>query len=140
MNRRDLIRSIAIGGATIILPPMVFTTCEKGSDPGGNNNGTGNDLKIDLTLPANADLLSPGGFVVVSDVIVINSAGTYIALSVICTHAGCRVSYNASAGNLPCPCHGSVFSTAGAVVNGPADSPLPVYSVTKSGNILTIKK
>jgi len=140
MNRRDLIRSIAIGGATIILPPMVLTSCEKGSDPGGNNNGSGTNIKIDLSLPANAALLSAGGFLVTSDVIVINSAGTYLALSVTCTHSGCNVSYNASAGNLPCPCHGSVFSTAGAVLNGPATSPLSVYSVTKSGNILTIRK
>lgn len=140
MKRRDLIRSIAIGGVTIMLPQMVLTSCEKGSDPGGNNNGTGSDIKIDLSLPANADLLVAGGFLLVSDIIVINSAGSYIALSALCTHSGCKVSYNASAGNLPCPCHGSVFSIAGAVVNGPADSPLQVYSITKSGNLLTIKK
>ena len=146
MNRREIIKRIAMGGTTLMVSPLVFTSCEKEPEDGVNNNGTGtpgtgtSSLTVDLSQPSYSNLLNPGGFAVVSDVIVINSSGTYIALSVKCTHSSCSVTYNASSGNLPCPCHGSVFSTSGAVINGPAASPLPVYTVTKSGNILTIKK
>jgi cytochrome b6-f complex iron-sulfur subunit len=143
MNRREIIKRIAMGGATLVVSPLIFTSCEKEPDTtGGNNNNTGtggNTLTVDLSLPANADLLNAGGFSVISEVIVINSAGTYIALSAKCTHSGCNVTYNSTAGNLPCPCHGSLFSTSGAVLSGPAGSPLAVYTVTKSGNILTVK-
>lgn len=45
-----------------------------------------------------------------------------------CTHAGCIV--QASGGRLDCPCHGSAFDlSSGAVLQGPAASPLPRISV-----------
>jgi cytochrome b6-f complex iron-sulfur subunit len=37
-----------------------------------------------------------------------------------------------------CGAHGSAFSTTGAVVNGPANSPLRQYHVAVSGNMITI--
>lgn len=48
-----------------------------------------------------------------------------MAYSAVCTHQGCTVAY--SGGQLACPCHGSVFDPANgaAVVNGPAQTPLP---------------
>lgn len=52
----------------------------------------------------------------------------YAVYSRVCTHAGCPVAlYRASAKQLMCPCHQSVFDAAGdgAVVSGPADRPLP---------------
>ncbi|MDT7700106.1 MAG: hypothetical protein QOJ30_2431 [Pseudonocardiales bacterium] len=57
------------------------------------------------------------------------SAGSAVAHSAICTHQGCAV---APAGTqLHCPCHGSAFNAAdGAVLHGPAASPLPAVAVT----------
>ncbi|MBE0676498.1 MAG: Rieske (2Fe-2S) protein [Bacteroidales bacterium] len=82
-----------------------------------------------------------GGFVTVSNIIVINTgSGNYTALSSVCTHEGCAVTYNSSANNLPCPCHGSVFAIGGSVLNGPATQPLKVYPVTKTGNTLSIQR
>lgn len=46
------------------------------------------------------------------------------ALSSLCTHLGCRVSWNASAGSLNCPCHGGTFDRTGAVIAGPPPAPL----------------
>jgi Rieske Fe-S protein len=54
-----------------------------------------------------------------------------IAVSRVCTHAACEVNLPASPGqNMVCPCHGSVFTTGGAVVQGPAGAPLTTYSAT----------
>jgi ubiquinol-cytochrome c reductase iron-sulfur subunit len=57
-----------------------------------------------------------------------DSVDGYIAYSRLCTHAGCPVAlYRASAKELLCPCHQSLFDVLdnGAVVSGPADHALP---------------
>lgn len=63
-------------------------------------------------------------------------SGDFAAYSAVCTHRGCIVGYRD--GVLACPCHGSVFDPAngGAVVNGPADRPLPEIPVdVRSGEV-----
>ncbi len=51
--------------------------------------------------------------------------GQYLAFSAVCTHVGCILS-EVAYGTIDCPCHGSEFKiTTGAVVTGPAPSPLP---------------
>ena len=46
--------------------------------------------------------------------------GTVHRRSAVCTHAGCIVHWNSTAGSWDCPCHGSRFSPRGDVLNGPA--------------------
>ena len=59
------------------------------------------------------------------------------AHSVICTHRGCLVAE--SSNQLVCPCHGSVFSGAsGAVIQGPAQTPLATFKVAQVGNEIYI--
>ena len=57
--------------------------------------------------------------------------GVY-ALSTVCTHRQCNMENdgNVSEKGLSCGCHGSQFDRDGAVVNGPALSPLRHYRVT----------
>lgn len=59
--------------------------------------------------------------------------GDFVAYSAVCTHQGCTVAYND--GQLACPCHGSIFDPAdgAAVVNGPAQQPLPEIPVEVRG-------
>jgi Rieske Fe-S protein len=49
-----------------------------------------------------------------------DSAGQLHALSPVCTHMGCVVSWNAGERSWDCPCHGSRFGIDGVVLNGPA--------------------
>jgi thiosulfate dehydrogenase (quinone) large subunit len=66
------------------------------------------------------------------DVLVRDTGGQLTAMSAVCTHAGCEVSYQS--GQLVCPCHGSVFNArTGAVEQGPASQPLAIKHVTESG-------
>jgi glycine/D-amino acid oxidase-like deaminating enzyme/nitrite reductase/ring-hydroxylating ferredoxin subunit len=50
--------------------------------------------------------------------------GVVHAVSPICTHLYCQVSFNAAERSWDCPCHGSRFATDGTPIQGPAVSPL----------------
>jgi cytochrome b6-f complex iron-sulfur subunit len=54
---------------------------------------------------------------------VYSDGGEVYAISAICTHLGCTVAAQ-EGGGFFCPCHGSRFDPAGAVVGGPAPRPL----------------
>ena len=139
MNRRELIRNIAAGTVTLFVVPTAFTSCEDElPGPDDNNNPDNTTLTIDLTAAKYSNLGSAGGFVKEGDIIIINTGDEFIALSNICTHQGCVVSYSSENNNLPCPCHGSLYSISGSVLEGPAENPLKKYKVTQEGDILTI--
>jgi len=59
-----------------------------------------------------------------------------IALSSICSHAGCEVRVLPNA--LQCPCHGSEYDVTGEVVEGPASRALQRFPVTEDENAITI--
>ena len=66
------------------------------------------------------------------------SAGVVTVHSVVCTHQGCFVGETDK--TLACPCHGSVFDgRTGAVINGPARSPLQGYKVAEAGGDIYIQ-
>src|SRR5580765_772232 len=47
-------------------------------------------------------------------------SGELIALSPVCSHAGCIVSWNEAEKTWDCPCHGSRYSAVGEVIEAPA--------------------
>jgi Rieske Fe-S protein len=78
-------------------------------------------------LAAAGDIPVGGGKVFTAEKVVVTrpAADEYHAFSAVCTHVGCLVNQVAN-GTIDCPCHGSQFRiTNGAVVTGPAMTPLP---------------
>lgn len=55
--------------------------------------------------------------------------GKVTTLSPVCTHLGCIVHWNATESTWDCPCHGSRFRPNGAVLAGPAETPLEKIDV-----------
>ncbi|HVL05069.1 MAG TPA: FAD-dependent oxidoreductase [Acidimicrobiales bacterium] len=49
-----------------------------------------------------------------------DEAGAVHAVSPVCTHMGCTVTWNTAETTWDCPCHGSRFTCDGAVIQGPA--------------------
>ncbi len=138
MERKEFIKkSFALCGLALI-PVGVMESCSKKSNTSAPSNV---NFTLDLANAANASLNTVGGSLVVNGVIVIKTAaGSYSALSASCTHEGCEVSYNTGSSLVVCPCHGGTFNpSTGSVLGGPPPSALTKYTVTQSGNILTIK-
>ena len=140
MERRKFFRNFAVGGSLLLTAPILFNSCSSDDDNGGDDNNNNDDgITVDLDSSEYSALKTVGGFAYKGDIIIIRSTDTvYLALSKVCTHSSCTVTYNATSKDIPCPCHGSKFTTTGAVINGPATSPLKVYNVKVSGNTLTI--
>ncbi len=136
MNRKEFFSKAFVGGSLLFLAPAVFNACTKTADV---TPGTGGPTTIDLTSSSFASLKTVGGYVYSGNMIIIRSSATnYIALSKICTHQSCTVGYDSSVNRLVCPCHGSMFSTNGSVLQGPANNSLTMYTATVNGTTLTI--
>jgi len=141
MTRRNLIQKVLIGGTIFLILPPGLNSCSKDENDDGNGGTTpppANKLTLDLTNASFLELNTVGGYTVTHGIIVANTAGGYVAIDSTCTHQGCTIGYSPTANNFPCPCHGSVYSVTGSVVNGPTTVALKSYAVSKSGNILTI--
>jgi menaquinol-cytochrome c reductase iron-sulfur subunit len=61
------------------------------------------------------------------------------ALSSICTHLGCRVSWNHEARELRCPCHGGVFDRTGSVKAGPPPAALMQLPTRIEGDRILVR-
>ena len=97
---------------------------------------------ITLNVDAGSPLASVGSAALVQtssgNFLVSHTAvDTFVALTAVCTHEGCTVS-GFQSGRYVCPCHGSQFTTSGAVAQGPASSPLRQFATRLSGTTLTI--
>jgi Rieske Fe-S protein len=73
--------------------------------------------------------------------ILVNVGGKVRAFRAVCTHEGCPLGWNQNQHLIRCPCHGSAFDTAGAVVNGPARTPLtPLETISTRGQVLLVER
>jgi cytochrome b6-f complex iron-sulfur subunit len=153
-DRRDVLRAIA---ATLLCAGCGVSpsSSSQGGEPdagtssgpdAGGPAGTsrcGMSLCLDLNDPANAQLVNIGGarlLAVDGKALIVGrvSAAEVVALSSICTHAGCTVRFSTT--RLSCPCHGSLFGLDGSVQRGPATRPLMSYPTTfdAASNVVTI--
>jgi Rieske Fe-S protein len=82
-----------------------------------------------------------GGFYVdtANNVIIAKTtSGMLIAVSSLCTHQAVTLEFQGNNNRFYCPGHGSNFSTAGTVLNGPAATALKPYKTSLSGSLLRI--
>ena len=87
-----------------------------------------------------SDIPVGGGLIIAEPAVVITqpTAGEFKAFTAICTHQGCLVSEVVN-NEIICPCHGSRFSAAdGAVLTGPAQTPLTAAGVTVDGGSVVL--
>lgn len=160
MKRGEFLKSLGLSTSTLMAFYCLGTTMtacgSKDDDPNpdpnpnpgtgsgisGTTTGSGINFTVDMANSNNSKLKTDGNYIITGDVLVAKTtAGSYIALSKICTHEGNPVQYRSSSNDVFCQSHGSTFSIGGAVTTGPAATPLKTYTVTVStdGNTLTVK-
>jgi len=139
MDRQEFLRLLGTTGVAVCAG-CALESCSSSDDP-GPSGPTGIDFTIDLSDPANAALLNDDGFVYKSNIIIVclnASAQTFTAVSQRCTHQGTTINWQASQDRFRCPAHGSIFSSAGTVINGPASISLRQYNTLLTGTELRV--
>ncbi|MEY4381969.1 MAG: hypothetical protein RJA92_1349 [Bacteroidota bacterium] len=144
MERKDFIEKVGMSGAALLVMGCLGSCSKSGSSAGTNPNPTPNkpvDFTINITTAPYNVLQNTGGFYVDaanSVIIAKTTAGAFIAVSSLCTHQAVTIEYQNNNNRFYCSGHGSTFSTAGAVLTGPATTALKAYKTSLSGSLLRI--
>jgi Rieske Fe-S protein len=147
MEREEFLSKLGIGALALCVGCSMVSCGNKGSDPtasGGTaptapTTGSGTVFTTDLnsTLKNVGDSTTQGGVILVR-IAAGNTASSFTAVQVRCTHEGAAINYNTTQSIFICPLHGSEFSQSGAVIQGPALDALHKFTVTISGTVLTV--
>ena len=117
------------GGGSVPSLPTVSGTSAGGTVTVSNVSGTALG-----TVGASA-LVQAGAN---SNFLVTRTSDTaFTAVTAVCTHEQCIVT-GIQSGTFVCPCHGSQYSTTGAVRQGPATRSLQAFTAQFTNNVLTI--
>ena len=151
MKRREFCTH-ACQAMSLMAVGTIIEGCGGGSPTSPSGSGGGSTLPvinapvsnrtITLTVDSGSPIAAVGGTALVQTtsgafLVARISQEAFSALTAVCTHEGCTVT-NVSGATFICPCHGSQYSTGGAVVQGPATRSLTPFGTQFSGNTLTI--
>ena len=146
MEREEFLSKLGIG-VLMACAGCGLVSCSKSGDASPNNPsgakapaaGSGTVFTADLSN----SLLNIGDTKVANGVILArvtagNTASSFTAVQVACTHEGTAINYNQNQNIFICPLHGSQFSQTGQVILGPATASLQKFTVSVAGNIATV--
>ena len=151
MERREFLRWVGVGFLASSLPVAIAACNDKSSNSAevktsdeilpppkstSKNENVNTSIAVGLidTLDQNGQILNED-----HEIIVIRDPENenLIALSAKCTHKGCLVNWQEEDNNFICPCHDSLFTVNGEVIEGPAKEALAIYSARENeGQIL----
>jgi len=148
MDRKDFIEKVGLSTASILIFGCM-QGCSKSdsaapTQPTGSSTNNTNkpvDFTIIITVNPYTSLNTAGGFYVdkTNNIIIARTlSDEFIAVSSLCTHQQVTIDFEPSNNKFSCSAHGSVFSTTGAVLNGPAASALKQYNTKLTGNSLRV--
>ena len=133
LKRNEFLKDIGFKGAALFALYCTGTSCLPADvTPSGSVSFT-----LDLNDSSNAALLTDGGYVIKSGVVVANIGGYFVAGSQICSHENIRKVIFRN-GEFYCTEHGARFDSSGKGLNKDGSRGLIVYKVTISDTLITI--
>jgi Rieske Fe-S protein len=138
-TRRRVIEIFLGGGllasfASFIYPVMRYLVSPAVTDLGGNDIVA---AKLAELKPNSAKIFRFGSR---PGLLIMNSDGTYRALSATCTHLGCTVQYRSDLRQVWCACHNGIYDLNGRNVSGPPPRPLDVFDVHVRGDEIVVSR
>ncbi|OGP65426.1 MAG: hypothetical protein A2170_02145 [Deltaproteobacteria bacterium RBG_13_53_10] len=136
ISRRKLIFYAWIGAAAIVMGELIGGTFaflwprrKQGKAENVFIAGKVTDLKVGEVILFRKEK----AFIVRTD-------GGFLAMSAICPHLHCIVTWNEVLKKFECPCHGAKFNPRGEVLEGPPPRPLDLYKLqVVAGNLVVDK-
>jgi Rieske Fe-S protein len=131
-TRRTVVTGVGLAALTVAVPGC----SQYGETSGGPASAApaGTALAKTSEIPVGGGKVFGGARVVVTQ----PTQGTFKCFTAICTHQGCTVA-DVGGGTINCGCHGSKFNAEdGAVVNGPASTPLAAQQITVTGDSIEL--
>ena len=136
ISRRKLIFYAWIGAAAIVMGELIGGTFaflwprrKQGKAENVFIAGKVTDLKVGEVIPFRKEK----AFIVRTD-------GGFLAMSAICPHLHCIVTWNEVLKKFECPCHGAKFNPRGEILEGPPPRPLDLYKLQIVAGNLVIDK
>ncbi|QMW05125.1 QcrA and Rieske domain-containing protein [Spirosoma foliorum] len=130
MPRQAFLKLVGTSIGSIILTRSMAGCAGQGSSDPTPDPAQKVDFTLSLNDNANQNLLVKGGYVIVDNVMVVQTKdGKYVAVSAKCTYEGTKLVYKAADNQFYCPLDLSRFDTNGKVVSGPAKQPLTIYII-----------
>ncbi|PSR19293.1 cytochrome B6 [filamentous cyanobacterium CCP3] len=140
MKRREFTNLLGLGLLATSLP-VAIAACQSDSTSEAEGQGSGEFT----TVGSMADLVAQGSVsttVKGQDLVVVRDAtnpDAVLAVSPVCTHAGCTVDWDRAEELFICPCHGGRYSPDGTVVGGPPPKPLATFEAKVEGDQVMVK-
>jgi cytochrome b6-f complex iron-sulfur subunit len=147
LTRRSFCTQACCAASLALLPP-VLAGCNSPTAPSLEDhpipsvNAAIVNSALVVTIDATSPLATTGSAALIENglgkfLVARTGAETFLAVTAVCTHFGCTITRHDNQ-IYECPCHGSRFSTAGAVVRGPASRPLRSFATQFANDVLTI--
>jgi len=132
---RGVDRRTFLSAATLAAVAVALEGCSSLTGPGAASYGGSYGGPFTVSLARYSVLANVGGVARVDNgsgaptALYRNSASSFIAVAMVCTHTG-YYPIDITSGGFVCPVHGSQFAKNGAYQGGPAPSGLATFSTT----------
>ncbi|WP_017298719.1 ubiquinol-cytochrome c reductase iron-sulfur subunit [Nodosilinea nodulosa] len=142
MKRRDFNNLLGLGLLASSLPVAIAACQSDTASSSGDAAGSGSFVPVGTVadLDAQGSLTSEAvkgkKLAVIRDP---SGSGAVLAVSTVCTHAGCTVAWEGGQGLFVCPCHGGRFNPDGTVSGGPPPKPLTSFEAKIEGEQVMVK-
>jgi menaquinol-cytochrome c reductase iron-sulfur subunit len=151
MGRRTFMSAFiaAAGGlisAAIGLPAVAYIVGPALQRVAGNWIQLGAIAKVESGVPTlfKTNIERQTGWIVeqqeISAYVLTDDGRSYVAMSNVCTHLGCRVRWIADQQIFFCPCHNGVFDKNGEVISGPPPRALDRYETKVEDAVLYVRR